>query len=98
MNLLAVENSVNDKSFDPFTEFPKLFGKLGMMPEVFSISLKDSVESLRLYAPRSIPVGLRDNTKAETDSTWALGVIESVEQPTKWCSGLIIAPKSNGKI
>lgn len=28
----------------------------------------------------------------------SLGVIEPVEQPTEWCSGLTIAPKANGAI
>ena len=28
----------------------------------------------------------------------ALGVIEKVDQPTKWCSPVVVVPKSNGKV
>ena len=27
-----------------------------------------------------------------------LGVIEKVEQPTDWCSGMVVVPKANGKV
>ena len=27
-----------------------------------------------------------------------LGAIEKVEQPTYWCSGMVVVPKANGKI
>ena len=27
-----------------------------------------------------------------------LGVIEKVEQPTSWCSGMVVVPKANGKV
>lgn len=33
-----------------------------------------------------------------TDKMLALYVIEPIEEPTEWCSGLTIAPKSNGSI
>ena len=27
-----------------------------------------------------------------------LGAIEKVEQPTDWCSGMVVVPKANGKV
>ena len=95
--MLAGVNSVNNRTFDLIAEFPKLFDKLGMMPDVFSMSLRGSVDCLRLYALRSIPVGLRDKDKAEVDSMLTLRGIESVKQPTKWCSEHSIASNFNSK-
>jgi len=97
---LAVVNSLNkvDVIFDPYKEYFGLFNGLGVMPEVFKITMKDNVKSYRLCAPRTIAAGLKDKAKLELDKMLKLDVIEPVEEPTEWCSGLTIAPKSNGKI
>jgi hypothetical protein len=94
VNSLQVENS----KFDPCKVFPKLFAGLGVMPDVFKIELKAGLEPYRLCAPRPIAAGLREQAKAELDRMLELNVIQPVEQPTDWCSGLTIAPKPNGKI
>ena len=98
LNLLAVVNSVSEAVFNPIREYPKVFEGLGTMPDVFSIKLDPDLQPFQLYAPRRIPVGLRDEAKKELDNMLAKGVIVPVEQPTDWCSGLTIAPKPNGKI
>lgn len=98
LGLLAIVNAVCRKSFEPFVEFAKLFEGLGKMPGVFSISLKRDTEPLRLLAPRPIAAGLREKAKSEIDRMLELKVIEPVEEPTEWCSGLTIAPKPNGAI
>lgn len=100
LNLLAIVRSlINVPSrFDPFVEFPKLFEGLGTMPDVFKINLKDNVEPYRIRAPRSIAAGLKEKAHQEILKMLELGVIEPVEEPTDWCSGLTIAPKAGGKI
>ena len=60
--------------------------------------LKRETEPLRLYAPRSIAAGLREKAKTELERMLTMGVIEPVEEPTQWRSGLTIAPKPNGGI
>ena len=65
---------------------------------IFSIQLKNGTEPLRLYAPRSIAAGLREKAKVELDRMLTMGVIEPVEEPTQWCSGLTTAPKPNDGI
>jgi len=98
--ILAVINSlsIRKSEFKPVEEFPKVFTGLGTMPDVFRINLSEDVKPYRLCAPRSIPVGLRDKAKLELDNMLKLEVIEPVEEPTEWCSGLTIAPKANGNI
>jgi hypothetical protein len=98
LGLLAIVDAVCNESFDPIGEFSELFGGLGVMPETFRIELAEDTKPLRLFTPRSIPAGLRDKAKAELDSMLDQGVIQVVERPTEWCSGLTIAPKANGKI
>ena len=68
------------------------------MPGVFTIDIKANVQSVGLYGPRQIAAGLRQKAKKELDKVLKNGVIEPIEQATDWCSGLTIAPRSNGKI
>ena len=100
LNLLAIVNSIEKekRDFDPYKTFPQIFEGLGTMPGVFKIELRENTEPYRLCTPRSIPAGLREKAKQEINSMLALDVIEPIEKPTEWCSGLTIAPKTNGAI
>ena len=98
LSLLAVVNAVSKAEFDPLQRYPQLFSGLGTMPGIFKINLYEDAQPKRLFSPRPISVGLRDQAKAEIDNMIKLGIIEPVEQPTDWCSGLTIAPKPGGKI
>ena len=84
--------------FDPVEEFPELFEGLGCLPDEFSIVLKRNTKPRHLFSPRSIAAGLGLKAKAKIDEILSLGVIEPVEEPTEWCSGLTIVPKANGDI
>ena len=98
LNLFAVINALCDTKFDPLEEFKEVFEGLGTMPGLFKIKLKDDFEPVRLFSPRPIAAGLREQAKLEIDGMLASKVIEPVEEPTDWCSGLTIAPKKGGKI
>ena len=97
LNLLAVVNAMCTTEFDPLKMFPKVFDGLGTMPGIFSIELNNNTEPVRLFAPRPIAAGLREKAKEEIDKMLASNVIEPIEKPTDWCSGLTIAPKQGGK-
>ena len=98
LGLLRSVNMICDNLFDPFKKYPELFTGLGTMPGEFKIELKEGTKPLKLFAPRTIAAGLKDKAKEELDSMLKQRVIEYVEEPTEWCSGLTIAPKANGGI
>lgn len=98
LDFIVLVNEVSKERFDPFIEYPELFEGLGTMPDMFYIDLVPDAKPYRLYTPRSIPVGLRERAKEKIDQMLEMGVIEPVEEPTDWCFGLTIAPKSNGDI
>ena len=100
LHLLAVVNSLVkcEFKFNPFELFKELFQGLGTMPEVFRINQKDDTRPYKIWAPRSIPLGLRSIVKVELNNRLKLGVIKPVEIPTDWCFVLTIVPKANGGI
>ena len=71
LNLLAVVNATCTNEFDPVKKFNKVFEGLATMPGLFSISLKRDVEPVKLFAPRSIAAGLRQQAKKELDKMFA---------------------------
>ena len=100
LNLLAIVNSIqpNPEAFDPFKVFSKLFEGLGTMPDVYKIIMRPDVKPYKIRSPRPIAIGLREKARKELQSMVELKVIEPVEHPTEWCSGLTIVPKANGNI
>lgn len=90
--------TVRSVSKEILESHPKLFNKLGVLPDVFKIHMREGATPLCLNVPRRLPMGLRKATKDELDRMESLGVIEKVERPTTWCSGMVVAPKSNGKV
>ena len=82
----------------PLKKFSKSFDGLGIMPGLFSKCLKPDTEPLNLYAPRSIPLRWRYQAKVELDEMLDIDMIEPIDEPTEWCSGLTIVLKHNGKI
>ena len=98
LSLLAIVNAVCKDEFDPVKQYPNVFRGLGIMPSTFRINLREDATPRRLFSPRPIAAGLRDQAKAEIDKMLEMSVIEPVEEPTDWCSGLTIAPKPGGKI
>ena len=52
----------------------------------------------RLFSPRLIAAGSKDQEKAEIDKIIKMNVIKPVEEPSYWRSGLTKAPKPGGKI
>ena len=68
------------------------------MLEVFRINLKDSTRPFKIWATRSILLGLRSKVKDELKDMLKLGVIKSVEIPADWCFSVTIVLKANGGI
>ena len=53
---------------------------------------------MRSSTARNIPLPLRDKVNQELDAMEAEGVISKVQQPTTWCTGMVVVKKKNGGV
>ena len=51
-----------------------------------------------LFTARKIPIPLRDKVHNELKQMEASGVISKVDQPTTWCSGMVVVQKKSGRV
>ena len=76
-----------------------LFTGLGdLVDSEYEIKLKPDSQPFALHTPRRIPIPLFSKVKMELDRMQELGVISPVYRPTDWCAGIVMVPKSNGKV
>ena len=78
--------------------FPNLFKGLGKMSEGYTICLKSDAQPFVLPTPTQIPIPLIKKVEDELLKIQVEGVISKVDQPTDWCSGKVIVPKSKGRM
>ena len=78
--------------------YPMLFRGLGKVEGEYTIRLKDGVTPFRLTSPTRVPLPLRKKLKDELQRMLQLDVIELVDEPTDWCSPIVVVPKANGNI
>ena len=83
---------------DIFIHFPQLFTGLGKLQDSYQIKLRNDAKPFALYAPRRIAIPLLPKVKEELQRMEALGVISKIEEPTEWCSPIVVVPKPNGKV
>ena len=79
-------------------EFPELFKGLAKLADPYTIRLRPDVEPKCIYTARRIAHPLLPKVKAEIDRMITEGVISPVEQPTDWCSGIVVVPKPNNTV
>lgn len=70
--------------------YPKLCNGLGMIQQPYTIKLKPDALPHSLKTPRRIPLPLMPKVKKEIERVEKLGVISRVEEPTDWCSGIVV--------
>ncbi|KAL7859464.1 hypothetical protein SRHO_G00146110 [Serrasalmus rhombeus] len=75
--------------------YPKLCDGLGLVQQPYTIKLKPGVKPVSLKAPRRVPLPLMGKVKQELQRMEKLGVISRIEEPTEWCSGMVVAPKKD---
>ncbi|UYV82094.1 K02A2.6-like [Cordylochernes scorpioides] len=83
---------------NPKREFPKIFNGLGHAKINYKISLQPDAKPYALCTPRRVPIPLMKQLKEQLEEMTRLGVIESVEEPTEWCAGMVAVSKPGGKI
>ena len=79
-------------------DFQSSFEGLGTIQGEYHISLQEGAKLFALSAPRRLPLPLMPKVKLELQRMEELGVIKKVEQPTDWCAGIVVVPKSNGSL
>lgn len=75
-------------------QFPQVFKGLGTFGEPYEIKMKDDARPFPLYSPRSVPLAYRCKVKEELDRM----ILQKVTEPTPWCAGMVVVPKSSGKV
>ncbi|UYV80861.1 K02A2.6-like [Cordylochernes scorpioides] len=83
---------------NPKREFPEIFNGLGHAKINYKISLQPDAKLYALCTPRRVPIPLMKQVKEQLEEMTRLGVIESVEEPTEWCAGMVAVSKPGGKI
>ncbi|CAC5421311.1 unnamed protein product [Mytilus coruscus] len=71
---------------------------LGKTKWTYTIALGLDAKPFSLSTPRRVPLPLMDKVKAELTRMEKLGVISKVDEPTEWCAGMVVVPKSNGDV
>ena len=93
--LLARVQTVQEM-LTPIQKFPKLFTGLGKLPGQYHIKLVDGARPYSLNVPRRVAVLLMPAVKQELICMEQFGVIARIQEPTEWCSGMVMVPKRNG--
>ena len=94
--VMVVDNVYNLYQ-DLINKFDDCFGKLGVLPREYYITLKDDVTPV-VMPPRKSPVALKDKLNEELDKMVQKDVIVPIRKPTDWVNSLVIVEKSNGKL
>ena len=100
LRLLTPDPVVYDVDKNPNfrKEFPKLFKGLGRLKDKYKIPLRDDAVPVCLYTPHNVAQPLLPKVEELLKKMENLGVISPVIEPTEWCSGMVVVPKSSGKI
>ena len=81
-----------------FTLFPNLFTGLGKLKDNYQIKLTSDAKPYTLQAPRRVALPLLPKVEAELQRMESLGVISKIDEPTEWCSLMVVVPKPNGTV
>ena len=100
LNLLKPAESVYNVEGSPDfrSEFPQLFTGLGCLESPYRISLLPDAVPVCLYTARTVPHPLLKQVEKQLKTMKKQGVISVVTEPTAWCSGMVCAPKPDGKV
>ena len=63
-----------------------------------TIHLDANTKPFTISVPRRIALPLMPKVKSELERIEKLGVIKRVNVPTKWCTGMVVVPKPDGRL
>ena len=79
-------------------QYPSLFQGLGKLKGEYSIELRDDAQPFALATPRRVAIPLLKRVQQELERMERMKVITRVNQPTDWCAGMVVVPKTNGRV
>ena len=91
-------DSIAEPGREPTKAFPSLFKGLGKLKIAYRIQLKDGAKPYALSTPTRVAIPLLPKVEAKLKRMEKLGVIVLVEDPTEWCSRMVVVPKPNGQV
>ena len=74
------------------------FTGLGNLGEPYRIKLRTGAKPVALTTASHVPIPLLEKVQVELQSMESLGIISLVQEPTEWCSGMVVVPKPDGQI
>ena len=98
LQLVNRVNTIDSIKQQVVDQHPELFQGLGTIEGEYNIVLKADAKPYALATPRRIPIPLKSSVEQELKRMQELGVIRKVEEPTEWCAGMVVVPKSKGKV
>jgi len=98
LNILSFVHSVTEDNNDFFMEYHEMFNGLGVIPDPYTIELRDGAKPYAITTPRSVPLPLMEKVKLELQNMVQNKVITPVNHATEWCSAMVVVPKANGAI
>ncbi|UYV74578.1 K02A2.6-like [Cordylochernes scorpioides] len=98
LNIVRMIQQLSSNFLNPKREFPEIFNGLGHAKINYKISLQPDAKPYALCTPRRVPIPLMKQVKEQLEEMTRLGVIESVEETTEWCAGMVAVSKPGGKI
>ena len=98
LNFLTKVDDIHCRENAILSKFQDLFQGLGKMCCEYEIKLKLDAKSYSLFTARKIPIPLREKVENELKQMEASGVISKVDQPTTWCSGMVVVQKKSGGV
>ena len=95
LDLVSRVNSVQSKK-NLLCEFSKLFDGFGRLEGEYMIQLREDAKPYALTTP-DYPIPM-PKVKVELERMERMGVVSHVRKPTDWCAGMVVVPKSGGKV
>ena len=94
LSLISEVNSVNKSKEDIMAQFPEL----ELIKGSYRIELEEEAKPYSIMAPRRVPIPLLPKVKCELEKMEREGVISKINEPSDWCSGMVVVQKPNNGV
>jgi len=83
---------------DVVKQYLTLFQGLSKLEGEHTIHLKEGATPFCLTTPRQTPLPLMKKVQEKIKRMEQLDVIEPIDEPTEWCSPIVVVPKADGRV